>query len=169
MLNVSLLGVFEVRRPDDRNGIPAARFEPVTVVVRTARPLEPAVAAPESPVARRRQSAHVPSAIAPAAPITAAAPAVVQAPRAVPSASAPLLLDDATLRHARAAARRGGVGTMAESAGVPLATAPSPDEQRADSVQRAVRPDCRSAHAGKGLFAVPFLLRDAVAGDGCKW
>ena len=38
-----------------------------------------------------------------------------------------------------------------------------------DRVQRAVRPDCRVAPAGKGLFAVPFLLRDAMADDGCKW
>ena len=114
----------------------------------------------------------MPQPIAPsvAAPITRAPPVVGEvAASPPPAASAPLLLDETTLRQARAAARRSGVGAMADPAGVPLSTAPSPAEQRAESVQRALRPDCRSAHAGKGIFAVPFLLRDAVAGDGCKW
>lgn len=30
-------------------------------------------------------------------------------------------------------------------------------------------PDCRTAYAGMGILGIPFLIRDAITGDGCKW
>lgn len=38
-----------------------------------------------------------------------------------------------------------------------------------EAVERAVRPDCRSAYAASGLLAIPHLLKDAVSNSGCKW
>ena len=34
---------------------------------------------------------------------------------------------------------------------------------------RVLHPDCRTAHAHRGLFAVPYLIRDAVTDNGCRW
>lgn len=37
------------------------------------------------------------------------------------------------------------------------------------AIGRSSRPDCRNAHAGAGLFALPFIVRDAMVDQGCKW
>lgn len=37
------------------------------------------------------------------------------------------------------------------------------------AIARSSRSDCRTAYAGAGLFAIPFLIRDAVTDSGCKW
>ena len=29
--------------------------------------------------------------------------------------------------------------------------------------------DCRTVYANKGLLSIPYLLKDAVTGNGCKW
>ena len=34
---------------------------------------------------------------------------------------------------------------------------------------RALLPDCRTIFANNGLFAVPFLIKNAITHDGCKW
>ena len=36
-------------------------------------------------------------------------------------------------------------------------------------VEKADRGDCRTAYAGLGLLAVPFLVRDSVSESGCHW
>lgn len=36
-------------------------------------------------------------------------------------------------------------------------------------VEKGDRGDCRTAYAGLGLLAVPFLLRDSVSESGCRW
>jgi len=43
------------------------------------------------------------------------------------------------------------------------------ETQLGRSVSKAARPDCRTAHAGLGLFALPFLIADAITDRGCKW
>lgn len=48
-------------------------------------------------------------------------------------------------------------------------TKKSANQVFADDMERALRTDCRSAHAGGGLLAVPRLLTDAITGHGCKW
>jgi len=37
------------------------------------------------------------------------------------------------------------------------------------AIARSAHSDCRTAYAGAGLFAIPFLVRDAVTGSGCRW
>jgi len=37
------------------------------------------------------------------------------------------------------------------------------------SIAKSARPDCRTAHAGLGLFAIPFLIADTITDRGCKW
>jgi len=37
------------------------------------------------------------------------------------------------------------------------------------AIAKAVRPDCRSAYAGAGLFAIPLLIKDAMTNSGCRW
>lgn len=36
-------------------------------------------------------------------------------------------------------------------------------------IGRSTRPDCRTAHANLGLFAIPFLIADTLSERGCKW
>lgn len=37
------------------------------------------------------------------------------------------------------------------------------------AIARSSRSDCRSAYAGAGFFAIPFLIRDAITDNGCRW
>jgi hypothetical protein len=49
---------------------------------------------------------------------------------------------------------------------------PPPPERKsklATEIEKAARPDCRSAHAENGLLAVVPLVRDAVRDKGCRW
>ena len=39
----------------------------------------------------------------------------------------------------------------------------------AESLEKAVKPDCRNAYADMGLLAVPALVAGAVADVGCRW
>ena len=36
-------------------------------------------------------------------------------------------------------------------------------------IAKAARPDCLTAHAGMGLLAIAFLVKDAITDNGCKW
>ena len=49
---------------------------------------------------------------------------------------------------------------------------PPPPERKsklAEELEKAGKPDCRTAYADKGLIAVVPLTVDAVKGTGCKW
>jgi hypothetical protein len=49
---------------------------------------------------------------------------------------------------------------------------PPPPERKsklAEELEKAGKPDCRTAYADKGLVAVVPLTVDAVKGTGCKW
>ena len=53
-----------------------------------------------------------------------------------------------------------------------LPVLPRPPETKsklAQEIEKSGRPDCRSAYSALGLVAVVPLVRDAVAGDGCRW
>jgi len=43
------------------------------------------------------------------------------------------------------------------------------DDRLGRAIERARRPDCKSAYSGLGLLAVIPLAKDAVTGSGCKW
>lgn len=50
---------------------------------------------------------------------------------------------------------------------------PPPSLERKTAMGRAIarssRADCRDAHAGAGLLALPLLARDALLDKGCRW
>jgi hypothetical protein len=38
------------------------------------------------------------------------------------------------------------------------------------AMEKALKPDCRTAYASMGLLAVPVLVASAIAADGsCRW
>lgn len=83
------------------------------------------------------------------------------------SATPPHIDIDAAYGIARQAAK----SSRNTSASVRIEAA-SPLEQETQlsrSVSKAARPDCRTAHAGLGLFALPFLIADTITDRGCKW
>ena len=51
----------------------------------------------------------------------------------------------------------------------PLEPLPTERRRLGRAVAQAARPDCLDAHAGKGLFAALFLIRDTITDHGCKW
>jgi hypothetical protein len=146
----------------------------VVIVAVPARPPAPEVterprAAPKGPRVERPTSTRPSITPAPAVAQVPMPPAAPTAEAPAPPASAPLRLDDATLRRATAGARRGSTGEMAHATGAPIDDTKSAAEQLTEGVERSRRADCRSAHAGKGLFAPLFLLRDGITDTGCKW
>ena len=46
---------------------------------------------------------------------------------------------------------------------------PSPERSPKNPFDKAAKPDCRTAYAGLGLLAIPFLLASALADSGCRW
>ncbi len=54
-----------------------------------------------------------------------------------------------------------------------LAALGLPESETATVLSRGIlkagRPDCRGAHAGMGLLAIAFLVKDAITDNGCKW
>lgn len=76
---------------------------------------------------------------------------------------------DAAYGIARQAARssRSASASVRMEAALPL----EQETQLSRSVSKAARPDCRTAHAGLGLFALPFLIADSITNRdrGCKW
>lgn len=54
---------------------------------------------------------------------------------------------------------------------VPLAVPPPPDRKSklAESIEKALKPDCRDAYAGMGLLAVPALIASVGGNGGCRW
>ena len=75
------------------------------------------------------------------------------------------------------AARKKAVREIASegrgSRGVFTSPAPPPLERKskeAMAMEKAIKPDCRTAYANLGLLAVPVLVANAIAADGsCRW
>jgi len=134
--------------------------------------------------ARPARSRRAPSASAPAAANagTAAAPvepaATPGAVDAAPAAADPAAADAGTaesaphldMKAARATAR---LIDKHRKDGLVAHPTPDPPLQRDERLERAIerarRPDCKSAYSGLGLLAVIPLAKDAVTGTGCKW
>jgi hypothetical protein len=87
----------------------------------------------------------------------------------VPPAEAPRIDLDA----ARKKAAREIVSEGAGSRGVFTIPGPPPVERKskeASALEKAIKPDCRTAYANMGLLAVPVLVASAIAADGsCNW
>lgn len=78
----------------------------------------------------------------------------------------------------RLQAREQGQGKRKESASaIPPQnlgqTQPTPllerDTPLSHAIAKASRPDCKTAYAGAGLFALPLLLYDTATESGCQW
>jgi hypothetical protein len=77
------------------------------------------------------------------------------------------------LDAARKKAAREIVSEDAGSRGVFTIPSPPPAEKKskaAMAMEKALKPDCRTAYANLGLLAVPVLVASAIADDGsCRW
>ena len=161
---------------------------PVAVEVPAASATAPKAAATPARPSRSRPApsastaaANADSAATPAEPAatTAHEPAVTSgAADAAPAAAAPAAADAGTgdsaphldMKAARATAR---LVDKHRKDGLVAHAKPDPPLQRDERLERAIerarRPDCKSAYSGLGLLAVIPLAKDAVTGTGCKW
>jgi hypothetical protein len=77
------------------------------------------------------------------------------------------------LDAARKKAAREVVSEGAGSRGIFTIPSPPPPEKKtkeAMAMEKALKPDCRTAYASMGLLAVPVLVASAIAADGsCRW
>lgn len=96
-----------------------------------------------------------------------ASPSALSAPPES-DATAPTHIDiDAAYGIARQAAKSSpGASAVARDAIEPPMEQVTPLSR---GMSKAARQDCRSAHAGLGLFALPFLIANTIADRGCKW
>jgi len=55
--------------------------------------------------------------------------------------------------------------------GILPALPPPPERQSKEShaLEKAIKPDCRTAYAGMGLLAVPVLVASTIGDAGCRW
>ena len=80
---------------------------------------------------------------------------------------APHIDREASRQRAREIAARG-----LESRGVftlPIPPPPERESKEARAIDKATKPDCRTAYSGLGLLAVPVLVANAITDSGCKW
>ena len=85
-----------------------------------------------------------------------------------PSEAPRIDLDAARKKAAREIVREGsgsrGVFT------IPSPPLPEKKSKEAMAMEKAIKPDCRTAYANMGLLAVPVLVASAIAADGsCRW
>ena len=142
---------------------PEARL---TMVMIAAPPPRPATVqhAPAMPVRKARPA--VPKHAAPQAITAAPAPATTTAPAQPPTAPQAPIDVDAVVKSA---------GRLQLDDARPVAQLKkqerrmTTDDKLGRDIDKAARSDCRTAHAGKGLFAPLFLAHDALTERGCKW
>lgn len=85
---------------------------------------------------------------------------------AIPGDGAPALDLDAARKRAREIASE-ATGTR----GILPALPPPPERKSKESIalEKAIKPDCRTAYAGMGLLAVPALVASTIGDGGCRW
>jgi hypothetical protein len=73
---------------------------------------------------------------------------------------------DAARQRAREIASEAG-----STRGILPALPPPPERKSKEStaLEKAVKPDCRTAYAGMGLLAVPVLVASTIGDGGCRW
>ena len=170
---------------------PAAPIEPVAPA-RIDRQLAPPVEVPTPRAVPRSVPSETVSPVERTAP--SAAPARPQAAPAAPLAPSRIGTPDADeeifkprrdvvappseapridLDAARKKAAREIVSEGSGSRGVFSIPSPPPPEKKskeAMAMEKAIKPDCRTAYAGLGLLAVPVLVASAISADGsCRW
>src|SRR5205809_948686 len=160
----------------EREVAPPVELPPRALPAAPAAPLDRAAAPPVERVAPAVAPAR-PQAL-PAAPVPPSrfgapdADEEIFKPRrdvgATPSEAPRIDLDAARKKAAREIAREGsgsrGVFT------VPSPPLPEKKSKEAMAMEKAIKPDCRTAYANMGLLAVPVLVASAIAADGsCRW
>ncbi|HUH92411.1 MAG TPA: hypothetical protein VL742_04600 [Casimicrobiaceae bacterium] len=135
----------------------------------------PSRAAPQPAPPPPRPSASLPNAGPTAAPTPA--PESLPAPRLgaprpeedifKPRGQAPGL----DLEAAKKRAVREIAGEGSGSPGVLPFPLPIPDTKtkEAKAMEKAIKPDCRTAYSGMGLLAVPVLIAATITDEGCRW
>src|SRR6202035_2467541 len=76
------------------------------------------------------------------------------------------------LDAARKKAAREIVSEGSASRGFFTIPSPPPRERKtkeAMAMEKAIKPDCRTAYASMGLLAVPALVASAITDEGCRW
>jgi hypothetical protein len=87
-------------------------------------------------------------------------------PPAEPGAAPRLDLDEAKKRAARAVVREGS-GSRGLLPVIP--PPPERDSKEARALEKAAKPDCRTAYANMGLLAAVPLVASAIGDSGCRW
>jgi len=145
---------------------------PRTVRAAPARAAAHALDRAPAPSAAPAESNPVIAAETPAAGVPAAGDPAADAGTAPPAGSA--AASDAVPAFDMGAARK--TARLIEKHrkdGLVALPKPDPPLQRDDrlgrAIERARRPDCKSAYSGIGLLAVIPLAKDTLTGTGCKW
>ena len=159
--------------PIERMVAPRVEHELAPPIEAPARPLPSSPAAPIEPVGPRPRPS-VPSAAPPVAPT---APGALPAPRLgaphpdedifKPREPTPSLdLEAAKKRAVREMAREGSGSPGVLPFPLPV---PETKTREAKAMEKAIKPDCRTAYSGMGLLAVPVLIAATITDEGCRW
>lgn len=149
-------------------GVPQGVLTRVSVTLTRPRaepPLERPVASAPSRQRRSASASPPPAVLSRSATTDSLAPRETAEP--APQADVPRI----DLERARALARASAVGSekTRDARFEPPSQERESEGALAKGIAKALRPDCREAYSGAGLFAVPFLLRDTLSDRGCKW
>ena len=87
-------------------------------------------------------------------------------PSTEPGATPRIDLDAAKKRAVRDLAHEGSGSRGVLPFPLPV---PPPEKKSKDGMEKAIKPDCRTAYAGLGLLAVPALVAAAITDEGCRW
>jgi hypothetical protein len=167
------------RAPAEVQRVPATRVEPSPApkVERPAAPATPSTqqAAPPTPVPAERTPPGAPQQTAPALPRESApldvAPSPFRTSPAQPSKdydpTAPSL-DVDTLRKRAGDITRAGTGNRALLA-FPMPPVDKPKTKMEDAIEKARKPDCRTAYKDLGLAAVVPLIANEFGEGTCRW
>jgi hypothetical protein len=87
-------------------------------------------------------------------------------PSTEPGATPRIDLDAAKKRAVRDLAHEGSGSRGVLPFPLPV---PPPEKKAKDAMEKAIKPDCRTAYAGLGLLAVPALVAAVITDEGCRW
>jgi hypothetical protein len=86
--------------------------------------------------------------------------------RDTPGAAPHIDLEAAKKRAAREIVHEGSGSRAVLPFPLPV---PERKTKEAQAMEKAIKPDCRTAYAGLGLLAVPALVASAITDEGCHW
>jgi hypothetical protein len=91
-------------------------------------------------------------------------------PSAAPGAAPRIDLEAARKRAVREMANEGSGSRGMLPFPLPVPPPPEKKSKAAQAMEKAIKPDCRTAYASMGLLAAPALIASAISDDGgCRW